>query len=52
MERNISFSLGKLRFIDSFQFLSSSLETLVDDLTLEGNDAFTYFWKEFPQNCS
>ena len=52
MERYISFSLGKLRFIDSFQFLSSSLETLVDDLTLEGNDAFTYFWKEFPQNCS
>ena len=47
LERYISFSLGKLRFIDSFQFLPSSLETLVEDLVSEGDDAFQYFWKEF-----
>ena len=29
MEKYISFSLGKLRFIDSFQFLLSSLDSLV-----------------------
>ena len=52
IERYISFSLGKLRFIDSFQLLTSSLETLVDDLATEGDDAFTYVWKEFPQERS
>lgn len=31
-ERYICFSLGKLRFIDSLQFLNSSLETLVNNL--------------------
>jgi hypothetical protein len=30
-ERYVSFSLGKLRFIDSFQFLPVSLESLVDN---------------------
>ena len=33
MERYISFSIGKLRFIDSFQFMSSSLDTLVKNLS-------------------
>ena len=31
-EKYVSFTLGNLRFIDSFQFLPSSLETLVSDL--------------------
>jgi len=33
MEKYISFSLGKLRFIDSLQFLNSSLESLVNNLS-------------------
>lgn len=36
MERYVSFSVGDLRFIDSFQFMSSSLETLVNNMTCEG----------------
>ena len=39
-ERYISFSLGTLRFIDSFQFLGTSLEKLVDNLAAEGKDKF------------
>ena len=41
MERYMSFTLGKqLRFIDSFQFLSSSLSKLVGNLP---DDAFFFF---------
>lgn len=36
MERYVSFSVGDLRFIDSFQFMTSSLETLVNNLAGEG----------------
>ena len=39
-ERYISFSLGTLRFIDSFQFLGTSLEKLVSNLATEGKDKF------------
>ena len=39
-ERYISFSLGSLRFIDSFQFLGTSLEKLVNSLAAEGKDKF------------
>ncbi|MCG8113271.1 MAG: DNA polymerase, partial [Candidatus Thiodiazotropha taylori] len=46
-EKYVSFSLGKLRFIDSFQFLPSSLETLVTDLAKDGLDAFPHFLTEF-----
>ena len=49
-ERYVSFSLGGLRFIDSFQFLTSSLETLVEDLGKDGIDAFPHFSSEFPRN--
>ena len=40
MEKYISFSLGNLRFIDSFQFLNTSLEKLVDNLKADGLDHF------------
>jgi hypothetical protein len=33
MEKYISFSIGRLRFIDSMQFLSASLETLAETVT-------------------
>ena len=39
-ERYISFSLGCLRFIDSFQFLGTSLEKLVSNLAVDGKDEF------------
>ena len=48
-ERYVSFSLGDLRFLDSFQFLPSSLETLVDNLKQDGFDAFPHLLSEFEQ---
>ena len=43
MEKYISFTLGKyLIFIDSFQFLSSSLQSLVDNLANEGLHGFNH----------
>jgi hypothetical protein len=56
LERYVSFSLGSLRFIDSFQFLPSSLATLVNDLADKRDDdtrepdleAFPHFLTEFP----
>ena len=48
MERYISFSLGNLRFLDSFQFLSSSLEGLTENLKANGGlDNFIHFFSEF-----
>ena len=39
-EKYISFSINNLVFIDSLQFLNSSLERLVDNLSKEGVDKF------------
>lgn len=51
MQRYISFSLGSLRFLDSFQFLSSSLASLVDDLVNDSSqNYFKYLSKEFPSS--
>ena len=36
-ERYVSFSLGPLRFVDSFQFLNRSLDTLVTNLSTSGS---------------
>lgn len=48
MERYISFSLGDLRFLDSYQFLSSSLDALTENLKCTGGLAnFKYFSSEF-----
>ena len=48
-ERYISFSLGRhLTFIDSFQFLSSSLAKLVDNLSKEGAEKFTFLERYLP----
>ena len=40
MEKYISFSINTLRFIDSFQFLNASLDTLTKNLAQEGIDKF------------
>jgi len=50
MERYVSFSLGSLRFVDSFQCLQSSLSNLVDDLVKEDPQHFKALIKEFPSN--
>ncbi len=46
-ERYVSFSLGNLRFLDSLQFLPSSLDALVNNLAQDGLDAFAYLLGEF-----
>ena len=40
MEKYISFSLGNLRFIDSLQFMGTSLQKLVNNLAAEGKEKF------------
>ena len=48
LEKYVSFSINnKLSFIDSFQFLSSSLDSLVKNL---GKDDFKYLSQEFDNN--
>ena len=48
LEKYISFSINnKLSFIDSFQFLSYSLDSLVKNLV---NDDFKYLSQEFDNN--
>ena len=48
LENNLSFSIkNKLSFIDSFQFLSSSLDSLVKNLS---KDDFKYLSQEFDSN--
>ena len=49
-ERYVSFTLGDLRFLDSFQFLPSSLESLVDNLKQDGVDAFSHLCSEFQKD--
>ena len=50
LEKNMSFSINnKLGFIDSFQFLSSSLDRLVKNL---GKDDSRYLSQEFDSNVS
>jgi hypothetical protein len=41
MEKYVSFSLGNLKFIDSYQFMAASLQKLVANLAAEGKDKFT-----------
>ncbi|KAK3105269.1 hypothetical protein FSP39_021352 [Pinctada imbricata] len=47
MNKYVSTSLGDLRFIDSYQFMSSSLETLIENLAAEGLSNFVHFQKTF-----
>ncbi|XP_071085832.1 uncharacterized protein [Haliotis cracherodii] len=47
MEKYISFSLGCMDFIDSYQFMNSSLETLVKNLAKEGPAKFNHMAQQF-----
>lgn len=49
-ERYVSFSLDKLRFIDSLQFLPASLESLVENLAQDGMEAFPHLLSECDTN--
>ena len=41
-EKYLSFQVGNLRFIDSFQFLSTSMDNLVSLLLKSGRDKFIH----------
>ncbi|XP_041361144.1 uncharacterized protein LOC121377277 [Gigantopelta aegis] len=47
MEKYISFSLGCMGFIDSFQFMNFSLEKLVNNLAKEGPSKFNNMTQHF-----
>ena len=50
MEKYISFSIGNLDFIDSLQFMNSSLEKLVSNLAKEGSSKLYHLKKHMPQD--
>ena len=45
-EKYLSFQVGNLRFIDSFLFLSTSVDNLVSLLLKSGRDKFTHTTKQ------
>lgn len=49
-EKYISFSSGCMDFKDSFQFMSASLETLVDNLAKDGSSKFKHMANHFGGN--
>ena len=49
MEKYISFQVSKLRFLDSYQFMPNSLETLIDNLAQEGLKHFKQLMCAFPE---
>ncbi len=49
-EKFMSFDIGTLKFIDSFQFMSSSLESLVDNLKDKTNSNFQSLKPQFPDH--
>jgi len=52
MEKYVSFSIGKLRFIDSLGFLPPSLETLSDSLSQNGLEPFVHFQDEIKEHSN
>lgn len=49
-EKYLSFTIGRFRFIDSMQFLNSSLDNLVKNLKEAGADKFYHTRKYFIEN--
>ena len=47
LEKYMSVTIGRCKFVDSMQFLNSSLEKLVDSLTSGGRDTFRLFNESF-----
>lgn len=49
-EKYITFDIGKLKFIDSFSFMASSLDALTENLKTKGAENFKYTKKYFGEN--
>ena len=49
-EKFLSFQIGNLRFLDSLQFLTASLDTLVQSLTADGRDKFIHIARHYPDS--
>ena len=43
MEKFMTFGVGDIKFIDSFQFMASSLETLAEHLITKSKDEYEMF---------
>ena len=43
MEKFMTFGVGDIKFIDSFQFMASSLETLAENLITDSTDNYEMF---------
>lgn len=50
LENYISFTVGSIRFLDSYQFMPSSLSTLVSNLAADGIHNFVAMSQGFPNN--
>ena len=49
-ETFLSFQIGNLRFHDSLQFLTTSLDTLVQSLAADGKDKFSHTARQHPDS--
>ena len=49
-EKFLSFQIGNLRFLDSLQFLTASIDTLVQSLAADGRDKFSHIARHYPDS--
>ena len=49
-EKCLSFQIDNLRFLDSLQFLTASLDTLVQSLAADGRDNFSHTARHYPDS--
>ena len=49
-EKFLIFQIGNLRFLDSLQFLTASLDTLVHSLAADGRDKFSHTERHYPNS--
>ena len=49
-EKFLSFEIGNKRFLDSLQFLTASLDTLIQSLTVDGTDKFSHTARHYPDS--
>ena len=45
-QKYLSFQIGNLRFLDSLQFLTASLDTLVQSFAADGKDKFSHIARD------
>ena len=49
-EKFLSFQICNLRFLDSLQFLTASLDTLVQSLAADGRYKFSHIARHYPDS--